>query len=320
MATVGATVQASDPLPRRVRAYFAERFPLLAHGILILSYYSSNQFLAQVLAHPDRPIHYGPHSLMGGLAVFCVFLHLRVFDEHKDYAEDCVHHPDRLLSRGVITLRELRILGAAAIACELLMATLRGPAAVVGTLLVLGFSLLMLREFFVAEWLKRHFLLYTLSHMLIMPLLALMVYSFTTKRLPWTAPPLFVLYAFVGFFVTLNWEISRKIRAPQDERQGLDSYSKIFGPMGAAAMVLAVRVIDTGMVAVVGWHLGLSVWFYGVLAALFLVCLTGFVQFRAHPSAKTAKRLESYAGFYIVAFDITLAVEILRTHPVVWWG
>ena len=34
------------PFGRRLRAYLAERFPLIGHGVLIVSYYSSNQFLA----------------------------------------------------------------------------------------------------------------------------------------------------------------------------------------------------------------------------------------------------------------------------------
>jgi hypothetical protein len=71
-------------------------------------------------------------------------------------------------------------------------------------------------------------------------------------------------------------------------------------------------VIDTLMVSYVGWRLGLSPWFYGVLAALFCVCLAGLVQFRLRPGARTARRMETYAGFYIVAFDLTLAVELFR--------
>lgn len=74
-------------------------------------------------------------------------------------------------------------------------------------------------------------------------------------------------------------------------------------------------MIDTGLVALVGWHLGLSSWFYAALVALFLVCLVGFFQYRFNTSRKTAKRMETYAGLYIIAFDVILAVEIARK-----WG
>ena len=309
-------VNAASPFPVRLAAYLRERFPLLGHGVLILSYYSSNQFLAKTLTEPGQPMHYGSHSLLGAVTLFCVFFHLRVFDEHKDFEEDSKHYPRRVLQRGIVSLRDLRRLGAVAIAIELVLSGLRGPAAAVALLLTLGFSILMLEEFFARDWLKRHFLLYATSHMLIMPLMALTVYSFTTERYPWQAPAWFWLYAFVGFFVTFNWEVSRKIRAPEQEIDGVESYTKLFGTYGAAWMVLAIRVIDTGLVALVGYHLDLSVWFYVALVVLFAVCLLGFLQYRFNTSATTAKRMETYAGMYIIAFDLILAIEIVRKFGV----
>lgn len=307
---------AASPFPARLLAYLRERFPLLGHGILILSYYSSNQFLARTLTEPGEPMRYGSHSLMGAITLFCLFFHLRVFDEHKDFADDSRHYPERVLQRGVVTLRDLRRLGALAISIELALSALRGPAAAVAVLMTLGFSILMLKEFFVPAWLKRHFLLYAISHMMIMPLMALTVYSFTTLRYPWQAPPWFWLYAFVGFFVTFNWEVSRKIRAPEQEVEGVESYTKLFGTYGAAWMVLAIRVVDTGLVALVGYHLGLSLWFYVALIVLFAVCLLGFLQYRFDTNVKTAKRMETYAGMYIIAFDLILALELVHKFGV----
>lgn len=308
------TVTVASPFPRRLRAYLRERFPLLGHGVLIVSYYSSNQFLAKTLTRPGEPMHYTWHSVIGAITLLCVFFHLRVFDEHKDFEEDCRYHPERVLQRGVITLRDLKILGGIAIALELVLSATAGKEAFVALLIVLGFSLLMLKEFFIGSWLRKHFLWYATLHMLIMPLLALMVFSFATGQFPWEAPPWFWVYAFVGFFVTFNWEISRKIRAPEQEVEGLDSYTKIFGTYGAAWMVLLVRVVDTALVALVGHHLGLSPWFYVALVALFGVCLVGFLQFRFDTHARTAKRMEIYAGMYIIAFDLILAVEIARKY------
>lgn len=300
------------PYWKRIYAYSRERFPLFNHGLLIVSFFSSNQFLAQVLNHPDRPVHYTSSSLLGGLTLFCIFFHLRVFDEHKDYEDDLRFHPERLLQQGVVTLSELRTLGLAAITIEFVCAALSGPAAVVSFAVVLLFSLGMLKEFFVSKWLKGHFLTYAFSHMLIMPLLALLVFSFATGEYFWQAPGWFWLYSFVGFFVTFNWEISRKIQPPEDEIEGLDSYSKVFGTYGAGYAVLIIRVIDTALVAFVGHHLGLSVWFYVALILLYGVCLNGFLRFRFDTNQHTAKMMEVYAGMYIVAFDLTLAIEIIR--------
>jgi 4-hydroxybenzoate polyprenyltransferase len=295
----------------------AERFPLLAYGLLIASYYSSNQFLARALTHPGEPMHYTAHSLLGALTLFCFFLHLRVFDEHKDFDEDNKYYSDRILQRGIITLRDLKILGGIAITIEVILSAIRGISALVALVIALSFSVLMLKEFFIRSWIRRHFLLYAMTHMLIMPLLALLVYSFSTDRFPWEAPGWFWVYAVVGLLVTFNWEVSRKIRAPEQEIDGVDSYTRTFGTYGAAYLVLLIRVVDTALVALVGHHFGLSMWFYVALAMLFGVCLVGFFQFRFRTGPETAKRMETYAGMYIIAFDLILAVEIARRYGLV---
>ncbi len=311
-----AVLSRDAPFARRFFAYLAERFPPLGYGVLIAAYYSSNQFLARTLTAPGRPMHYDLSTVLGAVTLLCFFFHLRVFDEHKDYAEDLVHYPRRVLQSGLVTLRHLQVLGGLAIAAGIVLSLLRGPAAFVAWLAAFAFSLLMLEEFFARDWLKRHFLVYATSHLLVMPLLALMIFSFATGRWPWQAPPWFWVYAWVGFFVTFNWEVSRKIRAPEDEIEGVETYTRIFGTYGAAYVVLLIRVIDTGLVALVGWHLGLSPWFYAALVLLFLVCLVGFFQYRFHTSRKTAKRMETYAGMYVIAFDVILAIEIVRRHGI----
>lgn len=307
-------------LPIRLGAYLSERFPLLGHGVLIFSFYSSNQFLAHVLDQPGEPMRYDFRSICGYLTLLCFFLHLRIFDDHKDYAADCRHFPDRVLQQGVVTLGDLKILGIAAIVLEFTLAAICGYATVIALLAAFVFSVLMLKEFFVAEWLKRRFLVYASVHMLIMPLLSLVVFSFATGEYIWHASGWYWLYSFVGFFVAFNWEVSRKIRAPEEEVEGVDSYTRLFGTYGAAFLVLVIRVIDTGLVTLVGWHLGLSVWFYVLLVLLFLVCMIGFFQYWINTTPATARRMGLYAGIYIFAFDLILAIELGRTYGIQFIG
>jgi 4-hydroxybenzoate polyprenyltransferase len=295
-------------------AYLNERFPPIANVLLILTYYSSNQFLAFALTQPGPVMHYDHWSFLGMLMLVSFFFHIRVFDEHKDYEEDCRYFPNRVLQRGLVTLRHLKIAVAIAIATEVVIAALRGPQALTAWAIAFGFSLLMLREFFARDFLKRHFLVYATSHMLIMPLLSLLVFSFATRRWPWEAPPWFWVYAFVGFFVTFNWEVSRKIRAPEQEINGVESYTKIFGTFGAAYLVLIIRAIDTALVAAVGHHLGVSRWFYLALVALYAVCLFGFFQYRFRPTPRHAKMMEVYAGMYMIVFDLLVAIELVRKY------
>ena len=311
--TAGASVpltEASGSFPRRIRAYLAERFPLAGYSVLIFSFCSSSQFLAHALTAADRPVRYDLSTIAACVTLICIFLHLRIFDDHKDFRDDCRYWPDRVLQRGVVSLRDLKLLAALALAVELLLAWQNGTAAVVAVLTAIGFTLLMLREFFLGSWLRSRFLLYAGLHLLLMPILALVVFSFSVNRYFWEADRWFWLYSLVGFFTAFNWEISRKIRVPDDEREGLDTYSRIFGPFGAGWLVLLVRAIDTGLLILVARHLGLPTWFDTALVILFLLTGIGFLHFRLRPSATTAERMATWAGMYIILFDLLLAFAL----------
>jgi 4-hydroxybenzoate polyprenyltransferase len=304
----------------RLGAYLGERFPLLGNALLILSFYSSNQFLAHALNEPGQPMRYDLTTVCGFLTIVCFFLHMRVFDDHKDFVEDSRFFPNRVLQSGTVTLRELKFVAGAAIGIQIMLSATVGMATLLSWTIAFVFSVLMLKEFFVRQWLKQRFLLYASVHMLIMPLLAMVIWSFATRRFFWEMPPWYWLYSMVGFFLAFNWEVSRKICAPEDEREELDSYSRLFGAYRAAYLVLVIRMISTALVALVALHLGLSVCFYLLLVLLFLVCLVGSFQYRFRTSTATAKRLGIYAGVYIVAFDLALAIELGRKFGIDWSG
>lgn len=304
----------------RLYDYLTERFPLLSNGLLILSFYSSSQFLAHALSHPGRTMQYDLSTLLGFITMLCFFFHVRVFDDHKDYSTDCQYFPERLLQRGIVTLGELKFAGALAISCEFTLAAICGPAALATLSLAFLFSLLMLKEFFLREWLLERFLLYASVHMLIMPLLALTIWSFATGQYFWQAPFWYWLYSFVTFFLAFNWEISRKIRVPEDEIDGVDSYTRSFGTYGAAYLVLLMRLIDTLLISWIAYHLELNRWFYVLIVALFAVGLVGFFQYRFQTSSRTAKRMEVYAGIYIISFDIALAIAFVNKYGIRFSG
>jgi 4-hydroxybenzoate polyprenyltransferase len=302
----------------RLWAYLQERFPLFGQGILIVSYFSSNQFVALSLLNVGEPVYLSSISLPGGILLLCIFFHLRVFDEHKDYEEDCVQYPDRILSRGIFTLKELKYLGYIAVLAELLIVLWRGPEVLLAWFFTFIFSLLMLKEFFVSKWLKERFLVYAATHMCIMPLIALTVFSYVTQQNFWEAPLWFFVYAFVGMFVTLNWEVSRKIRSREDEKEGVVTYSSVFGAYNAANLVLAIRVIDTTMVFLLGYHLGLNWYFYAGLLSLFLFTFYNYQHFQHSPTSENAKNLEKNAAIYIIGFDLILALSIAATNGLKW--
>jgi 4-hydroxybenzoate polyprenyltransferase len=308
------TLTLQSPFSARFKADLDERFPLTSHLIMVVIYFLANQFLAQVLGAPGTPLRIGWFTLVGMLFLFCMFFHLRVFDEHKDYALDVVHYPQRVLSRGLVTLRHLKVLGGVAIVLEVLCALFSGWAAIVAVGVAVTFSWIMLHEFFVPRWLRAHFIAYSIAHMLIMPLITATIFSFTMQRPFWEAPWLFWAYAAADFFAFSNWEISRKIRIPEDEIAGVDSYSSHLGMFTAGYVALALRVLNTILAWIVGVYLHLGVFYYAGLIVLFLVCLAGLVHFRLAPSRRTAKHLDQLGGSYIVLFYFVLAFELWRVN------
>ncbi len=46
--------------------------------------------------------------------------------------------------------------------------------------------------------------------------------------------------------------------------------------------------------------------------------MAGFVQYRTRPTRRHARRLVTYASLYIIAFDLTLAIELGRLYGVEW--
>jgi len=305
---------------QRLNAYVAERFPLPNHICMVIIYFLANQFLAQVLGNPGQPLRIGWFTLLGMVFLFCIFFHLRVFDEHKDYADDCNHYPDRILTRGLITLTHLKILGGIAIVLELACAAISGWPAIVAVCATIFFSWVMLHEFFVRAWLRAHFIVYAIAHMLIMPLMTATIFSFTMQRPFWDAPWLFWAYAAADFFAFANWEISRKIRLPEDEIDGVSSYSKEFGMFSAGYVVLGLRILNTVLAWIVGIYLNLGIFYYTGLIVLFFITLFGLLRFRLNPTRKTAANLEAYGGGYIILFYFVLAAELFRTHGATFGG
>lgn len=310
-----------SPLPVRLFAWSKERFPP-AIILAVLPLYGGTAAMAQ-LAAAGR-IHFGAVDLAGVVACTAFFLLLRVFDEHKDYELDCVNHPDRVLQRGLITLDHLKYLAAGALAVQL-AASLWADAGIGGATLrwaaVLVWSLLMAKEFFIGEWLQPRLVLYATSHMLIMPLAVvwLMYLGSRGESISWQ-PQLW--YAALVFAIGATGEVARKFKAPEDERDTVDSYTKSLGVAGAG---IAVIVLGLGAVALQlkvvslfaggnpswGWYVP------GAVAAVTVVAGAG--RFVTAPTAKAAKAVEGAAVGALMLLYWTPLVAALSFYKVAWF-
>jgi acyl-CoA synthetase (AMP-forming)/AMP-acid ligase II len=320
------------PLWRAIQAYMAERFPVPKNvlGVVLMVGTDGLATLA-LLQQPFTAAVWGRLGVMVGLFTL-LFFHLRVFDEHKDWTVDRIAFPERVLSRGWVTLRQLRVAAWGAVALELVIAGATSPAVLGWMLVLLAYTWLMLREFYVGEWLKRHMVVYGVSHMAIITLMSIAVYAAVLDVgaaptgaatalgldptlggwLPgWFARlwhPGLLLFAGMNFCFIYSLEVARKIRVPEQERPQVDTYSRRLGLRGALVLVLASQAIGLGLLGLAGPALHVHPATYGVGTLALAVVTAAFVRFGRSPDAGSARRLESVGALTVLVVNVVLLV------------
>lgn len=284
--------------------YQQERFPVFAHGTLIAVFSLAAVAYSAVLG--------GRYALeLSAFAVafattFGFFLLLRIADEFKDFEDDCRYRAYRPVPRGLIGLNDLRYLAIIVLALQMLAALLLHAPLAMLLVLVWVYLGLMTVEFFAGSWLRRHPTPYMLSHMLIMPLIQL--YASACDWLPQTSTP----PAGLSWFLAASYanglviEIGRKIRVPEDEEPGVETYSALWGrktaclvwlsAMGAAGVFasLAADRVAVGGLTIVLLSLG---WIISALLAF---------HFLTQTRTQSGKAIETCSGLWTLASYLLL--------------
>lgn len=311
MSAPAATLAPDAPLSRRLWAYLNERFPpVLAvfSGVIALS------AAAAVAAATGRPLGLEPGVALLALAHFLTLLLLRVLDEHKDFARDAQAYPDRVLSRGVVTLATLRRLGVVSVVVALGASAALGPAPLALHAVVLVFGLLMAKEFFLGDLLRRDVFLYAAAHQPINPLFTAWLLVGAGARAARSADDLTGLPAVLGWYLAaqfalgFGFEVARKLWLPEEEQPGLvDSYSShAVGPRGGAAVALVLLLGGLGATAAFIVQTGLPAWVHAFVAVCALLVLTTVGKFAARPFPGASKKLQGGVGLGSLLLHIGL--------------
>ena len=302
---------------RWLLAWARERFPL-RNAVFFAVFYVTG--LACARAGVSGPLPLGWGDLPGFFAVWAFFLLLRVLDEHKDFAADAVAHPQRVLQRGLVTLADLRGVGVIAVALQLATSLWRDGSVGPVTrwwLVALGWSLLMAREFFVGAWLRKHIMLYALSHMAVMPLVVVWIASMGGAGAP-RAVAVQALAA-LSFVAGLGFEMARKVRAPEDEHPDADSYTQSLGVRAATLALLLVLVATAAAALLVVRTAGVAVR-PGVAAAVAAATLAGaaaLAAFAARPTRAGARRVEGAVGVAVLVGQLVVLASLVAARGVV---
>jgi len=289
---------ADSPLPLRIAGYLSERFPPVVYTVLVVLFFGSAVLNAAALT--AAPFSW--RVLLGAPVVWLVFFHLRVFDEHKDFSLDVAAHPERLLSRGVVTLPLLARLAGLAILIEALLSVLLGWHALAAWAAALTFSLLMRLEFGIGEWLSARILLYAVTHNPIVGLLALV--GFFSLGVGFT--PSFLWYVAAASVASLAFELGRKIRLPEEEVAGVDSYSSVHGRDRAGLILSGIIVLAAGLTGVAIWTVSPGIGLRMLSAGLVLIgALIGIVEARP---GRPAKKVELGSALFLLITLLAMGV------------
>ena len=192
-------------------AYFKERFPiwlaLICAGVL---YYSTYFFT--FLFSSSHSINQFD-SLLTAATVFMILLHLRILDDYSDYADDCIAHPERALSRGIIILRNLRKLLIIIFLLEAAINLYLGTTQLLVWLAIIAWSFLMFKDFFVPDALTRRPSLFNLSHQMVVPLICTYIFIQRVNILSLKGYELFYLlvFLFISLRLAAIYEVLRRI-------------------------------------------------------------------------------------------------------------
>ncbi|MEO5666980.1 MAG: manganese transporter permease, partial [Bdellovibrionota bacterium] len=227
-------------------------------------------------------------------------------DEIKDYETDLKINPTRPLARGLISISEVKI--AIAILCifELGLLTALSPLFAITHLLAMGYSFAMYLEFFVGKLIRPLLTTYAVLHTLVSVLIGSTISSVVT------GVPFWKFSSHVWLLLLANWayfnlfEFARKTFAPLEERDGVESYSKIFSIRGAVMLSLSQALIPIVLVSqVAGADFtksdNLILW-----GLLILVVAPAFA-FSLRPRIFAAKMFRNMVGLYLICGYLGLA-------------
>jgi len=288
--------------------YQRERFPVLAHGPVILAFSLSAIGYSALLRGGASLPGWKP-CLVAFASSFLSFLQLRIADEFKDSEEDARCRPYRPVPRGLVSLRELAWVWAGCIAAQLALCLWLSPRMLwllVATWLYLG---LMTKEFFARRWLKARPVVYMVSHMAIMPLVDFYATACDWAPASYARPPRGLLwFLLVSFFNGMVVEIGRKIRLPQDEEPGVETYSFLWGARRAVHVWLAMMIATAGLACIAARSIGFEEAVFTILSAVILIAAALGIQFLRAESSGAGTRLETMAGIWSLLLYLSLGV------------
>lgn len=290
---------------RRLYIYQKERFPFLGHGLLVAAFSFSAISYSRICRGAAGFVSW-KIFLVGIFTTVSLFFLVRIFDEFKDKEEDALYRKYLPVPRGLIKLKELKILGIITGVFQVVLNFIFFPKMLLIYFIIIAYLCLMGKEFFVPQWLKKHQFWYVTSHMFIIPLID--IYA---SGLDWflggVKAPVGLLFFFaVSYMNGIVLEIGRKIKPPGNEEEGVNSYTKMIGENKAPALWIGILFITFCLAVLAARYAGYGKTGLLVLSFFFIICSIPAILFLNKKNRQSAKSIELSSALWTIAMYLSL--------------
>jgi len=287
--------------------YQKERFPIFQHGPLVAAFSSCAVAYASMLTG-SAPVW--PSFVVAFITCLLFFLQLRIADEFKDAEEDATYRPYRAVPRGLVSLRELGVIFLIAATIQFALAWWFSPPLIWVLLIAWLYLSLMSVEFFARDWLKSRPITYLWSHMLIMPIVDF--YATACHWVPAGESPKSGLLFFLAasFCNGVVIELGRKLRQPDAEEHGVETYSRLWGLRRAAWVWFGFLLATTTFAGLAATRIHFTLLVLATLSVLLLWALKLTLQSKT----TQGKTFELASGLWTLTLYLILGIVPFLCH------
>lgn len=302
--------------------YQKERFPVIVYSLYIFAilfatfcicnYYGKINF-ENVMGSSSFDTYKINYLQMVPMFIvaFLQFLMVRIADEFKDYEEDCKYRAYRPVPRGLVTLKELKILFIMCVVFQIIITLKVNILGMIPLIIVWIFFAIMSKNFFIKKFLDKHILIEVLFDELLMPIMVIYLATFVHYNIPiysmYSIVEIKYLWKFLLMSYIVSWivEIARKVRCKEDEENGVKTYTAVFGIPKA---VLILVSLETILMIIHTLILGQKYLFLTI--GLYCVVNLFNLLFVLQKDRKSAKTVELCTNLYVMICYFSLGLLI----------
>jgi 4-hydroxybenzoate polyprenyltransferase len=164
----------------------------------------------------------------------------------------------------------------------------------------------MSKEFYIKDWLKAHPFWYVTSHMFIVPFIDIYASALDWKMEGKAAPTGLIFFFAVSYMNGIVLEIGRKIRVPQKESVGVNTYTAMLGTQKATLLWIFVLTLNCALSIAAALYAQESQAPWIIFGSLLLLFVIPGILFLFQPTERMSKWIEWSSILWTIAMYFSL--------------